>query len=71
MDSINFWANQFQSLQRYDILISQKILRNKVNVTFEQLVRVAFYDSPNQVNIIFSSKVIILPNNRKNYLEIQ
>ena len=30
----------------------------------------AFYDSLNQVDSIFSSKVI-LQNNRKNYLEIQ
>ena len=29
----------------------------------------AFYDS--QVESIFSSKVIILPNNRKNYLKVQ
>ena len=29
----------------------------------------AFYDSLNQVDSIFSSKVIILPNNHKNYLE--
>ena len=31
----------------------------------------AFYDSLNKVDSIFSSKVIILPNNRKKYLEIQ
>ena len=31
----------------------------------------AFYYSLNQFDSIFSSKVIILPNNSKNYLEIQ
>ena len=31
----------------------------------------AFYDSLNQVDSIFSSKVIILPNNRKNYVGIE
>ena len=30
-----------------------------------------FYDSLNKVDSIFSSKVIVLPNNRKKYLEIQ
>ena len=31
----------------------------------------AFYNSLNQVDSIFSSKDIMLLNNRKNYLEIQ
>ena len=31
----------------------------------------AFYDSLNQFDSIFSLKIIILPNDRKNYLEIQ
>ena len=31
----------------------------------------AFYDRLSQIDRIFSSKVIILPNNRKKYLEIQ
>ena len=30
-----------------------------------------FYDGLNEVDGIFSSKVIILPNNYKHYLEIQ
>ena len=30
-----------------------------------------FYDSLNQDDSIFSSKLIIIPNNRKNYLGIQ
>ena len=31
----------------------------------------AFYDGLNQVDSTFSSKVIIFPNNSKNYLEIE
>ena len=31
----------------------------------------AFYDSVKQVNSFFTTKVVILPNNRKYYLEIQ
>ena len=40
-------------------------------LTFEQLARVALFDSRNQVVSIFSSKVIKLPNNGKNYVKIQ
>ena len=36
-----------------------------------QVFTKAFIDSLNQVDIIFKSKVIILPNNSKHYLEIQ
>ena len=38
-------------------------------LTFEQLARVALFDSRNQVVSIFSSKVIKLPNNGKNYVK--
>ena len=31
----------------------------------------AFFDNINQVDCIFSSKVVILPNNRKHYLKIE
>ena len=40
-------------------------------LTFEQLAKVALFDSRNQVVSIFSSKVIKLPNNGKNYVKIQ
>ena len=63
---------QFQSLQRYALLISQKMLWKKANPTLERLVEQewdfvdiqvfmrAFYDSRDQRVIIFSSKVFIL-----------
>ena len=48
----------------------------KQTTTFEWLVEYkwrfwSFRDSINEVDGIFSSKVIILPNNRENCLEIQ
>ena len=57
-----------------ELFLSDLLNRNEIlkvsRCSRVQVFLRAFYDSLNQIDSIFSSKVIILPNYLKNYLEI-
>ena len=53
------------------IVTLERLIEYKWTFLGIQVFMRAFYDNINQVDCIFSSKVVILPTNRKHYLKIK
>ena len=53
------------------IVTLERLIEYKWTFLGIQVFMRAFYDNINQVDCIFSSKVVILPNNRKYYVKIE